>query len=52
MVMHISLRHVRPDRTEPAVPRLLTLNPFKITNASTTVTVNEENHGRSTSQYC
>ena len=37
----ISLRHVRPDRTEPAVPRLLPVNPFTITNASTTVTVNE-----------
>ena len=29
--------------------RVLTLNPFKITNGSTTVTVFEENHGRSTS---
>ncbi len=39
----------RPDRTEPEVARVLTLNPFKITNGSTTVTVFEENHGRSTS---
>ena len=29
--------------------RILTLNPFKITSGSTTVTVFEENHGRSTS---
>ena len=29
--------------------RILTLNPLKITNGSTTVTVFEENHGRSTS---
>ena len=46
----ISLRHVRPDRTEPAVPKLLPVNPFTITNASTTVTVNEPNHGRSSGQ--
>ena len=45
----ISLRHVRPDRTETAVPNLLPSNPFAITNSSTTVTVNEPNHGRSTS---
>ena len=43
------LLNARPDRTEPAVARVLTLNPFKITNGSTTVTVFEENHGRSTS---
>ena len=42
------LLNARPDRTEPAVARVLTLNPFKITNGSTTVTVFEENHGRST----
>ena len=45
----ISLRHVRPDRTETAVPNLLPSNPFTITNSSTTVSVNEPNHGRSTS---
>ena len=45
----ISLRNVRPDRTETAVPNLLPSNPFTITNGSTTVTVNEPNHGRSTS---
>ena len=43
------LTNARPDRTEPEVARVLTLNPFKITNGSTTVTVFEENHGRSTS---
>ena len=43
------LLNARPDRTEPEVARILTLNPFKITNSSTTVTVFEENHGRSTS---
>ena len=45
----ISLRNVRPDRTETAVPNLLPSNPFTITNGSTTVSVNEPNHGRSTS---
>jgi hypothetical protein len=37
----ISLRNVRPDRTETAVPKLLPLNPF------TTTSVNEPDHGRS-----
>ena len=46
---YISLRHVRPDRIETAVPNLLPPNPFAITNGSTTVTVTEPNHGRSTS---
>ena len=45
----ISLRNVRPDRTETAVPNLLPSNSFTITNGSTTVTVNEPDHGRSTS---
>ena len=45
----ISLRNVRPDRTETAVPNLLPSNPFTITNSSTTVTVDETDHGRSTS---
>ena len=45
----ISLSNVRPDRTETAVPNLLPSNPFTITNGSTTVTVNEPDHGRSTS---
>ena len=38
------LLNARPARTEPAVARVLTLNPFKITSGSTTVTVFEENH--------
>ena len=45
----ISLRHVRPDRVETAVPRILPLNPFTTTNGSTTISVNEPDHGRSTS---
>ena len=45
----ISLRNVRPDRIETAVPNLLPSNAFTITNASTTVSVNEPDHGRSTS---
>ena len=44
----ISLRHIRPDRVETAVPRILPLNPFTTTNGSTTISVNEPNHGRST----
>ena len=43
------LLNARPDRTEPAVARILTLNPLKLTNGSTTINVFEENHGRSTS---
>ena len=35
----ISLRNVRPDRIETAVPNLLPSNAFTITNASTTVSV-------------
>jgi hypothetical protein len=46
----ISLRHVRPDRIETAVPKLLPLNPFTTTNGSTTISVNEPNHGRSTGE--
>jgi len=45
----ISLRNVRPDRTETAVPKILPLNPFTTTDGSTTITVKEPNHGRSTS---
>ena len=45
----ISLRNVRPDRIETAVPNLLPSNAFTITNGSATVTVNEPDHGRSTS---
>tara|TARA_Y100001938_G_scaffold101316_1_gene138453 strand:- start:45 stop:533 length:489 start_codon:yes stop_codon:yes gene_type:complete len=42
------LRNARPDRTEPVVARLLGPNPFSITSGSTTITVTEINHGRST----
>jgi len=45
----ISLRHVRPDRIEPAVAAMLGNNPFSITASSQTITVTEPNHGRSTS---
>jgi hypothetical protein len=45
----ISLRNVRPDRTETAVPRLLPLNSFTATSGSAVISVNEPNHGRSTS---
>ena len=45
----ISLRNVSPGRTETAVPNLLPSNAFTITNGSTTVSVNEPDHGRSTS---
>ena len=45
----ISLRNVRPDRTETAVPILLPLNAFTATSGSATISVNEPNHGRSTS---
>ena len=46
---HFSIRNVRPDRSEPATPNLLPLNAFTTTNGSATVSVNEPNHGRSTS---
>ena len=42
------LRNARPDRDEPAVARLLPADPFAITSGSTTITVTEPNHGRST----
>ena len=42
------LRNARPDRVEQAVARLLGSNPFSITSGSTTITVTELNHGRST----
>ena len=42
------LRNARPARVEPAVARLLDSNPFTITSGSTTITVTEPNHGRST----
>jgi hypothetical protein len=44
-----AIRNARPDRTETAVPNILPLNAFTITTSSTTITVKEPNHGRSTS---
>ena len=43
------LLNARPARAETAVPRLLPLNPFTLTNGSQVIKVNEPNHGRSTS---
>jgi len=42
----ISLRNVRPGRTEPAVASMLGNNPFSTTASSQTITVTEINHGR------
>ncbi len=42
------LMHARPARVEPAVARILTLNPLSATDGSTTITVFEDNHGRTT----
>ena len=41
------LRNSRPARIEPAVARLLGPNPYAITSGSTTITVTDLNHGRS-----
>ena len=43
------LQNAKPDRTEPATQNLLPANPFNITSGSTTITVTEPSHGRSTS---
>ena len=43
------LQFPRPDRTENAVAKMLPLNPFRFTASSTTVTVFEPDHGRSSS---
>ena len=43
------LQNAKPARTEPATDRLLVGNPFNITSGSTTITVTEPNHGRSSS---
>lgn len=45
-----ALQDARPDRTEPAVERILTKNPFLSgSSGSAVITVSEVNHGRSTS---
>ena len=41
------LQFARPARTEPTVARILTLNPLTATLGSTTISVFEESHGRS-----
>lgn len=42
------LLNARPARVEPATPRLLSSNAFTSTASSTTVSVFEEKHGRTT----
>jgi hypothetical protein len=42
------LQDARPARTEPAVARVLDINPLILTSGSSTVSVFEEAHGRST----
>ena len=44
----IALKNVRTDRVEPVTPNLLPGNPFSLTNGSSTVTVKEPGHGRTT----
>jgi len=44
-----ALQFTRPARTESAVATLLTRNPFRFTASSTTVSVFEPDHGRSSS---
>ena len=43
------LKVTRPARTEPQTDSLLPGDPFNITSGSTTITVTEPSHGRSTS---
>ena len=42
------LPKARPARVEPVTPNLLPSNPFAITSGSTTITVTEPSHGRTT----
>ena len=42
----ISLRNVRPGRAEPVVAAMLGNNPISTTASSSTITVTENNHGR------
>ena len=44
-----TFQFARPDRTENAVAALLPRNPFRFTASSTTVSVFEPEHGRSSS---
>ena len=43
-----ALKHARPQRTAFFTPSVLINNPFSTTGSSTTVTVTEDRHGRST----
>ena len=43
-----ALKHARPQRTAFFTPSVLNDNPFSTTGSSTTVTVTENRHGRST----
>ena len=43
-----ALKHARPQRTAFFTPSVLNNNPFSTTGSSTTVTVTEDRHGRST----
>jgi len=44
-----AVKNSRPDRTEPAIEVLLPFNPFKSgSSGSSTITVSEPGHGRST----
>ena len=44
-----SLQYARPDRGESEVEHKLTLNPFRFTASSATISVFEPDHGRSSS---
>ena len=44
-----SLQYARPDRGESEVEHKLTLNPFRFTASSATISVFEPSHGRSSS---
>ena len=44
-----ALQYARPDRGESEVEHKLTLNPFRFTASSTTISVFEPGHGRSSS---
>ncbi len=46
----VALKNARPDRTESSVPQLLGIDSFKTGSASSsTITVTERSHGRSSS---
>ena len=47
MELILKVYQARPDRTEPSTENMLPGNPFNITSGSTTITVTEPSHGRS-----